>query len=88
MVIIEACSHGIFAISSACAGPLEIIRPGENGWIFPIADVDRLVQYLQQIIDDPAILPAQEVITASVDRFSAKTVAGLALQAIEAAILR
>ncbi len=83
MVFVEACSHGVACISSACSGPAEIIREGENGWLYPIGDVDQLAQRMQQVIDNPAILPSQEAVRNSIAQFSAKAVAQRARQGIE-----
>ncbi len=83
MVFVEACSHGLACISSACSGPAEIIREGENGWLYPIGEVDTLRERMQRVIDDPAILPPQESVRKSIERFSAKAVAQRARQGIE-----
>ena len=72
MVLVEACSHGIACISSACSGPAEIIREGENGWLYAVGDTDQLAQCMQRIVDDPAVLPSQKAIQNSISRFSAK----------------
>ncbi|RRA48301.1 glycosyltransferase [Acidipila sp. EB88] len=70
MVLVEAGSHGVAAISSDCTGPRDIIREGQNGWLYPVADVDALRARMQAVLDDPSILPAQDVVLASVQRFS------------------
>ncbi len=75
MVLVEACSRGIACVSSACAGPLEILRDRENGWLYPIGDVKRLAAILQRILDDPLALPPQQQIRESVRQFSTEAVA-------------
>ena len=86
MVLVEACSHGIACISSACSGPVEIIREGENGWLYPVGDTDQLAQRMQQILDNPSILPSQQAVQSSIERFSAKAVAQRARDGIAEAM--
>ncbi len=75
MVLVEACSHGIACISSACGGPNEIVREGENGWLYPVGDVDALRARLQAVLGDPDILPPQSKIVQTIQRFSGPAVA-------------
>ena len=75
MVLVEACSHGIACISSACGGPSEIIQEGINGWLYPIGDVDALAKRLQSVLDDPSLLPSSDEVAATVQRFSGPAVA-------------
>ena len=82
MVLIEAISRGVACVASACEGSLEIMRPGENGWIYPVADIDQLAQRLQAIVDDSAILPPQVQVQKTALRFSAEAVAQRAKDAI------
>ncbi len=75
MVLVEAMQRGIPCVSADCpSGPREIIINGENGWLYPPRDVNRLAELLQNIIDDPAILPDAEKVQKSVDKFSTPTV--------------
>ena len=75
MVLIEAFSHGIFCISSACSGPLEIVEPGVNGWLYPIADIAALAAQMQRLVDQPLTLPPQHEIRDTISRFAADRVA-------------
>jgi UDP-D-galactose:(glucosyl)LPS alpha-1,6-D-galactosyltransferase len=86
MTILEGCSHGVPCISSDCAGPRDIIVPGVNGWLYPIEDVAGLAQRLQQVIDKSIELPLQQDVIASVERFSATSVASRAKQAFTRAL--
>ena len=88
MVLVEACSHGVACISSACVGPSEIIQEGRNGWLYPVGDVKALAARLQAILDDPTILPAQQQIRETVQRFSGAAVAGRAREGLLAARAR
>jgi UDP-D-galactose:(glucosyl)LPS alpha-1,6-D-galactosyltransferase len=82
MILLEAMSHGVACVASACTGTLEIMIPGENGWVYPIADVDELARHLQAIVDDPASLPPQAQVQRTALRFSAEAVAQRARDAI------
>lgn len=42
-------------VVSAAQGASQFVRNGEDGLMFPIDDVDRLAQAMQNIIDDPAL---------------------------------
>jgi UDP-D-galactose:(glucosyl)LPS alpha-1,6-D-galactosyltransferase len=76
MILLEALSRGIPCISSDCkVGPSEVIEPGRNGWLYPVGDVDALRKVMQSIIDDPAILPTENAVVASVQKFSLQAVA-------------
>ncbi len=82
MILLEAMSHGVACVASACTGTLEIMIPGQNGWVFPIADVDQLARHLQAILDDPGSLPPQPQVQQTALRFSAEAVAQRAREAI------
>ncbi|HEY0786825.1 MAG TPA: glycosyltransferase, partial [Acidobacteriaceae bacterium] len=90
MVLIEAAAHGIICVSSDCrSGPAEIVQPGENGWLYPVGDVDALAARLQVLVDAPLELPSQERVRATALRYAAPAIAGRARQAIvEAGTLR
>jgi UDP-D-galactose:(glucosyl)LPS alpha-1,6-D-galactosyltransferase len=76
MILIEALVRGIPCISSDCkVGPSEIIEDGKNGWLYPVADVKRLQTLMQAVVDNPAILPSQDVAVASAQKFSLQAVA-------------
>lgn len=83
MILLEATSQGIPCISSDCkSGPSEIIEEGKNGWLFPVGHVDKLATLMQQIIDQPAILPPPGIVKETARRFSAEAVAGYAREAL------
>jgi glycosyltransferase involved in cell wall biosynthesis len=54
-VMLEALGQGVPLISSNIAGPDEILRHGENGWLVPIEDVGALASALRTLRDDPAL---------------------------------
>ena len=83
MVLVEALAHGIVCVSSDCdSGPSEIIEPGRNGWLYPVADVPALTARLQALVDAPEELPEQASVRATALRFSAPAIAQRARDAI------
>lgn len=82
MVLAEALSHGVYAISSDCeTGPKDIID-GMNGRIYRLGEVDELTAILQNIVDKKEILPSQDILTQSVEKFSEKKYYDRFLQAL------
>jgi len=70
MVLLEAMSRGIPCISSDCpVGPSNVIKPNENGWLFPVGETETLSEILNQIILDQKVLPHQDVVKESVEKF-------------------
>lgn len=53
LVINESMACGLPVISSDnCVAAQELVTPGENGFIYPVYDIDAMKEYLQQLIDD------------------------------------
>ncbi len=52
MVIIEAMAAGAPVVAAAAGGVLEIIRPGENGWLTPPGDAAGLAQAILKLLAD------------------------------------
>lgn len=68
-VIGEAMSRGIVCISSDCkTGPRDFIEDEENGYLFPVGDVDTLANLMQRVVDGD-INPSPELIAESIDFF-------------------
>jgi UDP-D-galactose:(glucosyl)LPS alpha-1,6-D-galactosyltransferase len=75
MVLIEALNRGVPCLSSDCpTGPRDIITHGENGWLYPLNGITQLTALLQQIIDDPEILPNPKLVKKSAQQFTTKVV--------------
>ncbi len=53
IVLIEAMAAGVPVVSSDAVGPREIIRDGEDGLLFPVADAEALAERLRRVLDDP-----------------------------------
>jgi UDP-D-galactose:(glucosyl)LPS alpha-1,6-D-galactosyltransferase len=82
MILAEAQARGVPCISSDCKfGPDEIIEEGISGWFYPVGNIDALTQRMQQIIDDPGILPEPVVLRAAAQKFSTSAVAARAHRA-------
>ena len=55
--LIEGMANGLVPISFNCvAGPSDIIKEGENGFLIPVGDVTLFAEKLQLLIDNPALL--------------------------------
>ena len=75
LVLVEAMMRGIPCVSSDCpVGPSEIIKEGENGWLYDLNDDQRCLTILQGIIDKTLPLPPAEKIQESVRQFSTEIV--------------
>lgn len=73
MVLLEAMSKGIPCISTDCpVGPSDIIKEGQNGWLYPLGKLDELVSILNAIVDKKVALPNYKEIQKSVERFDVK----------------
>lgn len=46
--VLEAVARGKKVIASACPGNKDIVRDGENGWLFPVCDVKALAELLEK----------------------------------------
>lgn len=69
LVLVEALSRGIPVISTNCSGPPDIIKHGENGWLFPIGDSKALSSILEDIISGKKALPSPLICRSSVEKF-------------------
>ncbi|CAB1127847.1 putative Glycosyl transferase group 1 [Candidatus Hydrogenisulfobacillus filiaventi] len=71
LVLVESLVRGVPVVASDCpVGPGDIVRHGENGWLFPPQDVGALQRLLGGIIGGHVRLPQPEVCRASAARFS------------------
>jgi glycosyltransferase involved in cell wall biosynthesis len=53
LVVAEAMSLGVPVIASDTAGPREIVRPGETGWLVRVGDAEALATRLDTLMRDP-----------------------------------
>ena len=76
-------ARGIPCIASDCpSGPGDIIRPGENGWLFDVGNIEGLSERIQRLASDRTLLPSSDAVRESVRNFSSPRV----FQRIRAAI--
>ena len=83
MILLEAISRGLPCISSDCeSGPSDIVAHGKNGWLYPVADVEKLAALMQQVIDEPRLLPDAAAVKETARKYSAASVAERAWQVL------
>jgi glycosyltransferase involved in cell wall biosynthesis len=52
----EAFAHGVPVIASDVGAMSERVHEGKNGFLFPVGDVDRLVELINRLMDNPSLL--------------------------------
>ena len=52
--ILEAMACGCAVVATDCGGPRDILVDGENGFLVPVGDVDRMVDKVQFLLSDRA----------------------------------
>ncbi|MHC5225198.1 glycosyltransferase [Ignatzschineria sp. LJL83] len=75
LVLVEAMMRGIPCISTDCPiGPASIIKNDINGWLVNMDDDTELIDILDRILSKKLILPREDGIKISVDKFSVASV--------------
>lgn len=70
VVGVQALGMGLAMVLSDAGGNLELVREGENGFLFPVGDVDKLTERLRQLLTNPSMLQsAQSKSRAMAQRF-------------------
>lgn len=56
LVIVEAMATGIPVIATDSGGPLDIIEPGVDGFLYPFGDAASLAKHIQHFITNPHLI--------------------------------
>ncbi|KUO95527.1 glycosyltransferase [Ferroacidibacillus organovorans] len=76
MVILEALSRGHLVIASRCdTGPEDMIRSGENGWLFTPGSIQEFTQRIRDVLDHVVEIPSVETCRNSVEFFHEERIA-------------
>jgi glycosyltransferase involved in cell wall biosynthesis len=60
VVGVQALGMGLALILSDAGGNLELVRDGENGFLFPVGDVDALTDRLNRLLENPSMLQSAQ----------------------------
>lgn len=60
VVGVQALGMGLAMLLSAVGGNLELVRDGENGFLFPVGDVDALTDRLRRLLENPSMLQSAQ----------------------------
>jgi glycosyltransferase involved in cell wall biosynthesis len=61
VVAVQALGMGLALLLSAAGGNLELVHDGENGFIFPVGDLDALTDRLRRLLESPSMLQSAQV---------------------------
>ena len=56
VVGVQALGMGLAMLLSSAGGNLELVKDGENGFLFPVGDVDALTSGLSRLLGNPSML--------------------------------
>jgi glycosyltransferase involved in cell wall biosynthesis len=60
VVAVQALGMGLAMLLSDAGGNLELVRQGENGFLFPAGDVDALTRQLKCLLENPSMLQSAQ----------------------------
>lgn len=60
VVGVQALAMGLSLVLSDAGGNLELVRDGENGFLFPVGDVDALTAALRRLLSDASVLQSAQ----------------------------
>lgn len=60
VVGVQALGMGLAMLLSDAGGNLELVNHGENGFLFPVGDVDRLTAHLKNYLQNPSLLESAQ----------------------------
>ena len=77
VVAVQALGMGLALVLSDAGGNRELVQDGDNGFLFPIGDVDGLTSALRRLLASPALLQsAQQKSLELAKRFDLETIIG------------
>ena len=75
VVGVQALGMGLAMVLSDAGGNLELVRDGENGFLFPVGDLNALTDRLKKLLESPSVLQsAQEKSRAMAKKFDLATI--------------
>lgn len=75
VVGVQALGMGLALVLSDVGGNLELVCDGENGFLFPVGDLDALTDRLKKLLESPSVLQsAQESSRALAKKFDLATI--------------
>ena len=60
VVGVQALGMGLAMVLSNIGGNLELVRDGENGFLFPVGDADMLTDQLRKLLESPSMLQSAQ----------------------------
>ncbi len=54
-IMVEAMARGLVVVATDQGGPRDVIRPGLDGWLFPVGDVSAGVAACWRVLQDPEL---------------------------------
>ena len=60
VVGVQALGMGLAVLASSAGGNLELVREGENGFTFPVGDVEALAERLSRLLGNPSMLQSAQ----------------------------
>lgn len=73
LVAIEALANGLPVVTTPASGIEELVRDGENGYIYPFGDYERLACIIKDINDGRKLMPSADICRQSVQKHNRST---------------
>jgi glycosyltransferase involved in cell wall biosynthesis len=60
VVGVQGLAMGLALVLSAAGGNVELVKPGENGFLFPPGDLDALTKSLKTLLSSPSAIESAQ----------------------------